>query len=49
MKYLGALIDENRNNDSDINRCVSTFLGQFNVIYYKFQNIFDLCMISFFI
>ena len=41
VKYLGVVIDEGPISSSDIDRCVNSFLSQFNFMYYNFFRISD--------
>ena len=41
MKYLGVVIDEGPISSSDIDRCINSFLSQFNFMYYNFFRISD--------
>ena len=36
-KYLGILLCDTKNIDDDVNRCMYSFLKQFNAIFYKFN------------
>ena len=41
IKYLGVVLEENPLSLSDVDRCMNSFLSQFNFMYYNFFRISD--------